>query len=79
MEEHFGVTTKDLRREWDAAEQDLICAEEERARDAAREGKASSSGRRHPQRGDEQPSESTDSTFHTRNSVADGSILRECT
>ena len=75
MAEHFGVTTKDLRREWDAAEQaileeqgsraqprpdeqaqqgpsacslegksisqvhqmfaDLICAEEERARDAA--------------------------------------------
>ena len=58
---------------------DLICAEEESARDAAREGKASSSGRRHPQRGEEQPSESIDSTFHTRNSVADGSILRECT
>ena len=30
-------------------------------------------------KGDEQPSESIDSTFHTRNSVADSSILGECT
>ena len=58
---------------------DLICAEKERARDAALEGKEATTARQHPQRGDEQPSESIDSTFHTRNSVADGSILRECT
>ena len=119
MEEHFGVTTKGLRWEWDAAEQaileeqgsrvqprpdeqaqqgpsacslegksisqvhqmfaDLICAEIESARDATRGGKAATTGRQHPPRGDEQPSESIDSTFHTRNSVVDGSTLRECT
>ena len=43
----------------------LIFSRKGRVRDAAREGQAVMTGRQHPSRGDEQPSESIDSTLHT--------------